>query len=104
MSETYSGQRVWVFMGDKGTCPMGVWATLDAAHMYLHDEELSGTLIVYELDMPIYEAAKNSGKFKPARDQHRSLKFRQTFNHQFQEHYLFKDGRCEKLGNPKCFE
>jgi len=104
MSDIYGGQTIWIFMGERGTCPMGAWSTLDAAHKYIHDELLSGVLIAYEADSPIYEAAKASGKFKPSRDQQRSLKFRQTFNHQFQEHYLFKDGHCEKLGTPNCFE
>ena len=104
MSEVYGGNKIWVFMGDKGTCPMGLWTSLDAAHKYIHDELLSGALIVYELDQPIYEGAKNSGKFKPSKDQQRSLKFRQTFNHTFQEHYIFRDGHCSKLGTPNCFE
>ena len=104
MSDVYGGQQVWVFMGERGTCPMGIWSSLDAAHKYLHDELLSGALIVYHLDEPIYEAAKNSGKFKPSKDQQRSLKFRQAFNWQFQESYTFRDGHYDKLGTPNCFE
>ena len=104
MSDVYGGQTIWVFMGERGTCPMGVWSSLDAAHKYLHDELLSGALVEYNLDEPIYEVAKNSGKFKPSKDQQRSLKFRQTFNWQFQPHYTFRDGHCEQLGTPKCFE
>jgi hypothetical protein len=104
MSDVYGGQPIWIFMGEKGTCPMGAWSLLDAAHKYIHDEALTGVLIRYDLDEPIYEAAKSSGRFKPTKDQQRSVKFRQTFNWQFQEHYTFREGHCEKLGNPKCFE
>jgi hypothetical protein len=100
----HGGMQVWVFMGERGTVPMGVWAALDTAHKYIHDEQLSGSLTAYELDVPIYEAAIDSGKFKPNRDQHRSLKFRQTFNNQYQEHYTFREGHCAALGTPRNFE
>jgi hypothetical protein len=100
----YGGMTIWVFIGERGTNPMGVWSSLDAAHKYIHDETLSGSLTAFELDQPVYDWAIKTGKFKPKHDQHRSLKFRQTFNNQFQEHYAFKEGRCDTLGTPRNFE
>jgi hypothetical protein len=100
----YGGMTVWVFMGERGSFPMGVWSSLDLAHRYLHDEQLSGSLTKYEVDVPVYDWAKETGRFKPSKDQQRSLKFRQTFNNQYQEHYIFKDGHCQVLGNPKYAE
>jgi len=93
--------RVWVFMGDKGHFPMGVWSTLNLAHRYIHDQQLTGSLTAYELDYPAYDWAIDTGKFKPSKDQHRSLKFRQTFSNQHQEHYTFREGHCAALGNPQ---
>jgi len=97
----YGGMRVWVFMGDKGHFPMGVWSSLNFAHRYLHDQALTGSLTAYEIDLPAYDWAIDTGNFKPSKDQHRSLKFRQTFSNQFQEHYTFRDGHCAALGNPQ---
>jgi hypothetical protein len=99
--QPFPGMEVWVFMGERGTFPMGVWSSLDLAHRYIHDEGLTGSLTKYELEVPVYEWAIATGKFKPSKDQHRSLKFRQAFNNQFQEHYTFRDGHCQALGNPK---
>ncbi len=103
-SHVYGGMRVWVFMGERGQHPMAVWSSLDAAHKFIHDEQLSGSLTCYEVDVPIYEWAIKTDRFKPTRDQHRSLKFRQTFSNQHQEHYNFRDGHCAALGTPRNFE
>lgn len=100
----YGGLAVWVFMGDRGQYPMAIWTTIDAAHRYIHDNQLSGSLTAYELNSPVYDWAINNEKFKPSKDQHRSVKFRQTFTNQFQEHYNFRDGHCAALGNPKYYE
>jgi hypothetical protein len=100
----FGGMTVWVFMGERGAYPMAIWSSLDEAHKYIHDELLSGSLTRYEVDVPVYQWAINSGKFKPTKDQHRSLKFRQTFNNQYQEHYNFRDGFCQALGTPRHFE
>ena len=102
--DIHGGMTVWVFTGEKGTNPMGIWSTLDAAHKYIHDEQLSGSLTAFEVDQPVYEWAIKTDRFKPKQDQHRSLKFRQTFSNQYQEHYTFKEGHCAALGTPKNFE
>ena len=103
-TSAYGGMSVWIFMGDKGTCPMAIWSSLDAAHKYIHDNQLSGALTRYEVDVPIYDWAKDSGAFKPSKDQQRSVKFRQTFSNQYQEHYNFREGHCAALGTPRNFE
>jgi hypothetical protein len=100
-SEPHGGMVVWVFMGDKGQFPMGVWSSLNFAHRYIHDKMFTGSLTAYELDTPIYDWAVNTGKFKRKNDQHRSIKFQQTFSNQCQEHYVFKEGHCAALGNPQ---
>lgn len=100
----YGGMTVWVFMGERGTNPMGIWTSLDAAHKYIHDEQLTGALTAFELDQPVYDWAIKTGRFKPKQDQHRSVKFRQAFSNQFQEHYTFKQGHCDALGTPRNFE
>jgi hypothetical protein len=100
----HGGMTVWVFIGEKGTNPMGIWSSLDAAHKYIHDEQLSGSLTAFEVNQPVYDWAIKTGRFKPKQDQHRSLKFRQTFSNQYQEHYSFREGHCAALGTPKHFE
>ena len=100
----YGGMTVWVFMGASGTNPMGIWSSLDAAHKYIHDEQLSGSLTAFGIDQPVYDWAIKTGRFKPKGDQHKSLKFRQTFSNQHQEHYTFREGRCDALGTPRHFE
>ena len=102
--QVHGGMRVWVFMGERGQYPMGVWSSLDAAHKYIHDQQLTGSLTAYEVDWPAYDLAIKTGRFKPGKDQHRSVKFRQTFSNQHQEHYNFRDGHCQALGNPMNFE
>jgi hypothetical protein len=102
--KAYGGMAVWVFMGEKGTHPMGVWSSLDAAHKYIHDNQLTGSLTRYEADVPIYDWAKDTGAFKPSKDQQRSVKFKQTFSNRYQEHYNFREGHCSALGNPRNFE
>ncbi|HYG76046.1 MAG TPA: hypothetical protein VEK08_13660 [Planctomycetota bacterium] len=102
--EARGGMMVWVFMGQHGTVPMGVWSSLDAAHKYIHDQQLTGSLTRYEVDVPIYDWAKDNGLFKPKNDQQRSIKFKQTFHNHYQEHYTFKEGHCGALGNPRNFE
>ena len=100
----HGGMTVWIFMGDRGQYPMAVWSSLDAAHKFIHDEQLSGSLTAYFVDIPVYEWAKKTGKFKPGKDQQRSVKFRQTFSNKYQEHYNFTNGYCAALGNPRNFE
>jgi hypothetical protein len=99
--QPHGGMQVWVFMGEKGQYPMAVWTRLDFAHRYIHDNQLSGSLTAFELNSPVYDWAISTGKFKPKQDQHRSVKFRQTFSNQCQEHYTFREGHCAALGNPK---
>lgn len=100
----HGGMRVWVFMGERGQYPMAIWSSLDEAHKYIHDEQLTGSLTVYEVDVPVYDWAKDTGLFKPGKDQHRSVKFKQTFTNQYQEHYNFVLGFSKNLGNPRNFE
>jgi hypothetical protein len=85
---------VWIFNGDGGHFPSGVFTTRENAEAWIARHCLSGTLTRYPLDAGIYDWAVTQGFFTPRRDDQHTPQFIQRFSSASQEHFHYEDGRC----------
>ena len=83
---------VWVFVGVKAQFPSGVFTQREAAEAWIHQNQLSGTLTAYPLDIGTFDWAINRGYFKPKRADQLSAEFIQRFSSASQEHYHYEKG------------
>jgi len=85
-------RTVWVFNGDKGRFPSGVFSTRERGEGWIKANRLSGTLTEYPVDISAYDWALENGNFKPKRDDQRSAEFIQNFSDASQAHEHYIDG------------
>jgi hypothetical protein len=83
---------VWVFNGDGGTFPAGVFSTRERAESWIAEHPLSGCLTRYPVDAPLYEWAMAHGHFEPRYPSHRQAAFIQRFSSAFLEHHHYDAG------------
>jgi hypothetical protein len=84
--------QVWVFSGEGGTFPSGVFRTKELAEAWIAKHQLSGVLTCYPLDTGVYDWAIARNLFQPKRAEHASAQFIQTFSSANQEHIHFEKG------------
>jgi len=61
MSESKSIPGVWIFVGDGGRLPSGVFTTRENAEAWIAKYSLSGLLTRYPLDVSVYDWARENG-------------------------------------------
>jgi hypothetical protein len=83
---------VFVFNGEGGHFPGGIFTTRELAEEWIGRHHLSGVLTRYPLDVPVYEWAISSGVFTPTRPEQSGATFIQRFSSASQEHHHYKDG------------
>ncbi len=85
---------VWVFNGDGGQFPAGVFSTVEKAEVWIAEQRLSGTLTWYPLDVSVYEWVVEVKRYwKPERDEQASPEFIQRFSSAYTGHYHYENGR-----------
>lgn len=88
-------ELVWVFCGDKGRFPSGVFATRDDAEKWIDRHAISGTLTAYPLGEGVYDWSLAKGFFTPKREDQRSASFIQNFSSASLEHYHYENGKSD---------
>jgi hypothetical protein len=83
---------VWVFNGEGGTFPAGVFSTREGAEAWIAEHRLSGCLTRYPVDVPLYEWAKANGYLEPRYPSNREPTFIQRFSSAYLEHYHYEAG------------
>ena len=87
---------IWVFNGDGGQFPGGVFSSQDRAVAWIEEHALSGVLTAYPLDEGCLDWAVRVGVFKVTTPRHeerlRDPRFRSAFSSASQEHWHFVDG------------
>jgi hypothetical protein len=83
---------VWVFNGEGGTFPAGVFATRGEAEAWITANKLTGCLTRYPVGTSLYDWAIANGHWSPRKDYQREAKFIQRFSSAYLEHYHFTDG------------
>ncbi|WP_422653666.1 DUF7710 domain-containing protein [Hyalangium sp.] len=88
--------QVWVFSGEGGDFPSGVFRTRESAEAWITKNKLSGVLTSYPLDVGVYDWAVSRSLFQPKRPEHESAQFIQTFSSAKQEHFHYEQGRISR--------
>jgi len=86
------GDYVWVFNGEGGSFPSGVFRTKEAASKWIGEHALTGVLTAYPLDEGTLDWAVRNGTFAVKSEKHRSSVFIQRFTSGAQAHYHFEHG------------
>lgn len=66
---------VFVFSGEGGRFPSGVFSTRESAESWIAQWSLTGLLTEYVLDTPAYELSIARGSCEPSKPHHRSSDF-----------------------------
>lgn len=82
----------WVFNGNGGAFPSGVFLSREAAHEWIQKNQLSGVLTGYPTDQGVYDWAVAKGAFKPKKPAHTTSAFIGSFSDASQPHYHYVDG------------
>lgn len=83
---------VWVFLGDEGRWPSGVFSARGLGGRWIGENGLTGMLTEYPLDVGVYEWAVAKGFFRPGKPGHASAAFIAGFTTARQDHAHFTDG------------
>jgi hypothetical protein len=84
--------EVWVFNGDGGTFPAGIFSTRERAESWIAEHGLSGCLTRYPVDAPLYEWAMAHGLFEPRYPSQGQAAFIQRFSSAYLEHHHYDSG------------
>lgn len=82
--------NIWVFTGENGRFPGGVFSSRENAEAWIAKHALNGVLTSYPVDTGVYEWAVGSGFFRA--DKEVSSALIGTFSSAYQEHYHYTDG------------
>jgi hypothetical protein len=85
--------EVWVFNGNKGNFPGGVFSKKEIADAWIGKYRLSGTLTKYPVDEGVYDWSLANGSFKIKKEDQTKPEFIQRFSSASQEHYHYIDGK-----------
>lgn len=83
---------IWVFCGEGGRFPSGLFTKLDIAKSWIRKNKLTGVLTKYPLDQGVLDWAVSNGYFKPKKTHEFGSAFIQQFSSASQEHYHFENG------------
>ncbi len=84
---------IWVFNGEKGAIPSGVFTERALAEKWIAENGLTGMLTRYPVDTGLYDWAVEQKAFTPKREDQRSSAFKQTFTCASLEHYHYENGQ-----------
>ena len=84
---------IWVFNGENGRFPSGVFSDVEIAKQWIEKHQLSGILTRYPLDTGVYDWAVKNDHFKITKDKHKTPLFIGLFSSAHQEHIHFESGK-----------
>jgi hypothetical protein len=85
-------RSVWVFLGERGKWPSGVFSSREAAIAWVSGHQLTGMITKYPVDVGVYDWAVATEAFRPTKPRHSSSEFIGGFTTAAQEHEHFSDG------------
>ena len=95
-----SDQIIWIFTGNGGSLPSGVFLDLASAEQRINERNLSGLLTGYPVNQCVYEWAIEKGFFRPSKSYQKSSEFIARFTSASQPHYHYENGqRVPDLGD-----
>jgi hypothetical protein len=83
---------VWVFSGDGGRYPSGIFTSKERAAEWIARYRLSGMLTAYPIDEGVFSWAVRTGVFTAKSEKHSSSEFIQTFTTAAQDHFHYEQG------------
>jgi hypothetical protein len=86
---------VWVFNGEGGKFPSGVFSTLEKGELWVAQNKLTGILTLYPLDIGAHAWAVSKGYFIPKKPEQESPNFIGRFSDASQEHYHYRNGKMD---------
>lgn len=85
--------HVWVFTGDRGKFPGGVFTTRALAEDWIRRRKLTGVLTAYPLDEGCFDWALRTGAVSGrAQERGDDPAFVSSFSSAVQDHYHYEDG------------
>jgi len=89
-------KTIWVFHGNDGSFPAGLFSTEELAESWIAMHRLSGLLTCYPVDMGLYDWAVSVGRIRPLDPEDPNPEYVANFNTDGFGHEHYRDG--VKLG------
>ena len=86
-------EKIYIFHGEGAQFSSAVFDHLSKAEKWITENELTGILTVYPLNVPVYDWAIEKGYFTPKKEHQSSAKFISRFTSASQEHYHYENGK-----------
>ena len=86
-------EYIWVFNGEKNKFPSAVFNDLELAKTWIEENELTGTLTAYPINISVYDWAISLEYFQPKREDQKTAFFIGNFSSASQQHYHFENGK-----------
>jgi hypothetical protein len=90
---SHAAGSVWVFTGEGGQFPAGVFLAREHGEQWIGRHGLTGMLTEYPVGVAVYEWAIENGYFAPQGEEHKSPKFIARFTSARLSHAHYEDGR-----------
>jgi hypothetical protein len=88
-------KSVWVFHGINGRFTSGVFDDKKIAEKWIFEQNLTGILTWYPINVGVYEWSIDNGHFAPKKEDHKTPEYIGKFSSASQEHYHYTNGRQE---------
>jgi hypothetical protein len=82
----------WVFHGANAQFTSALFTSRCKAEEWVEENEMSGMLTTYPLNISIYDWAVQAGIWQPSKSHHHNLEFKQRFTSAALEHVPSEDG------------
>lgn len=84
---------VWVFHGNRADFCSAVFTSIQKAESWIEENQFSGVLTEYPLDISVYDWAIKSDFYKPKAGEEKPKNFIQNFSSAQQNHAHYKNGQ-----------
>ena len=86
---------IWVFNGVRSNFPSALFYELNDAERWIQQNNLTGILTKYPVDISVYDWAINKRYFQPNNSNHLTPDFIGRFSSAYLEHYHYENGKRE---------
>jgi hypothetical protein len=83
---------IWIFCGERGDFPSGVFYDLDAAEAWVREHSLTGVLTQYPTNAGVYNWMIERGYFRPKAPHQVAPQFIGRFSSAYLTHYHYAQG------------
>jgi len=84
---------VWIFHGENAQFTSSVFSQKETAEKWITDNQLTGLLTNYPIDISVYDWAIENDLFKAKEARHKSSSFIQKFTSASQIHFHYENGK-----------